>query len=50
MQTSLILQDNLYETDDTSLIDVSLALDAISCIGSLNGNKYDRICKLNRIR
>lgn len=51
IQTKLILQDNLYESYDTSVVDLCYAVGAIIGLGSgLGGGKYDRVCKLNRIK
>lgn len=44
------MQDNLYETYDTSIVDVCLANGAVIALGSINGNKFDKVCKLNRIK
>lgn len=48
MQTKLILQDNLYETHDTSIIDVCYGLGALINLG--NSNKHDQNIKLGRIK
>jgi enolase len=47
-QTELIIQDCTYETYDSSLIDLSHGLNCYSNLGSIS--KYDRICKLNRMK
>lgn len=43
-----MLQDCAYETYDTSLIDISYGLGCYACLGSIN--KFDRVCKLNRVQ
>lgn len=48
MKTELLLQDCTYEGYDSTLIDLSLGLDCYSNLGSIT--KFDRICKLNRMR
>jgi len=47
--TKLILKDNFYETTDNTLVDVSYAINAYTNLTTINGNRLERISKLNRI-
>ena len=42
----MILQDNVYETYNTDLIDITYGLGAVANVGS--ATKYDRLSKIYR--
>jgi enolase len=48
MKTELSLQDCSFEGYDSTLIDLCVGLGCYSNLGSIA--KFDRICKLNRMR
>jgi hypothetical protein len=45
-----MLQDNLYETYDTSIVDVCYGIGATVNLTTINGNKYDKLSKVGRMR